>query len=95
MIYFKQGEYEQALPLYQQGLAINEKTLGLEHPQTATNLQNIAKLYQAQGKYKEVQPLYKQALAIVKKTLNKEDPLYKRVCENYSSLLEEMKQIQA
>ena len=45
--------------------------------------------------YNEAQPLFERALAIVTKLLSREDPLYKRVCENYASLLEEMKQTQA
>jgi len=42
-----QGKYAEAEPLYQRALAISEKTLGPEHPQVATSLNNLALLYQS------------------------------------------------
>ncbi len=51
MVYTDQGKYEEAEPLYQRSLAIEEKALGPEHPQVATSLNNLALIYQAQGKY--------------------------------------------
>ena len=49
------------------GLAIREKALGPEHPDTATSLNNLALLYQATGAYAQAEPLYKRALAIRRK----------------------------
>ena len=54
----------QAEPLYKRALAIREKQLGPEHPDTATSLNNLAGLYHAQGKYEQAEPLYQRALAI-------------------------------
>ena len=45
------GQVRQAEPLYQRALAIREKALGPEHPDTATSLNNLADLYRDQGKY--------------------------------------------
>ena len=50
ILYFYQGKYEQAEPLYQRALAIYEQQLGALHPNTATSLNNLAALYNTQGK---------------------------------------------
>ncbi len=38
-------------------LAISEKTLGTEHPDVATSLNNLAELYRAQGRDHEAERL--------------------------------------
>ncbi len=53
-------------------LAIDEKTLGHDHPGVATDLNNLGLLYTAQGKYTEAEPLHKRALAIREKALGPE-----------------------
>ena len=45
-----QGKLEDALPMYQRALRIDEKTYGPEHPDVAIFLNNIAMLLKAQGK---------------------------------------------
>ena len=44
-----QGDLAGARPLYERALAIFEKALGPEHPDTARSLNNLASLLQAQG----------------------------------------------
>ena len=44
-----QGDLAGARPLFERALAIREKVLGPEHPDTATSLNNLASLLQAQG----------------------------------------------
>jgi Tetratricopeptide repeat len=44
-----QGDFAEARPLYERALAIREKVLGPEHPDTATSLNNLALLHQAPG----------------------------------------------
>src|SRR5262249_39310648 len=44
-----QGDFMGARPLYERALAINEKVLGPEHPETATSLNNLARLLHDQG----------------------------------------------
>ena len=41
------AQYEQAKPLYERALAINEQVLGPNHPDTASSLNNLAELYEA------------------------------------------------
>ncbi|MCZ6661119.1 MAG: tetratricopeptide repeat protein, partial [bacterium] len=50
-------------------LAINEKTLGTDHPDVALSLNNLALLYFAQGQYAQAEPLYNRALGILEKTV--------------------------
>ena len=46
-----QGDLAGARPLYERALAIREKALGPEHPDTAQSLNNLAVLLQAQGDF--------------------------------------------
>jgi Tetratricopeptide repeat len=57
LLYYGQGQYAKAEPLYQRSLAIAEKALGPEHPEVATSLNNLAALYRAQGQYAKAEPL--------------------------------------
>jgi tetratricopeptide (TPR) repeat protein len=68
------GRYEESEPLFKRSLAICEKALGPEHPDTATSINNLAELYRAQGRYEESEPLYKRSLAISEKALGPEHP---------------------
>ena len=69
-----QGDLAAARPLFERALAINEKALGPEHPDTATSLNNLASLLQAQGDLAGARPLLERALAIREKALGPEHP---------------------
>lgn len=43
-----QGKYAEAEPLYRRALAIQEKTLGPEHPKVAASLNNLAGVLRSQ-----------------------------------------------
>ncbi|MDZ7292318.1 MAG: tetratricopeptide repeat protein [candidate division KSB1 bacterium] len=43
-------------------LAIREKQLGLDHPQVATSLNNLAELLRAQGNYAEAESMYRRGM---------------------------------
>ena len=45
---FPQGKYDEAKPLYERAIAIGEKTLGPDHPNVATLLNNLAGLLSSQ-----------------------------------------------
>ncbi|CAM9696271.1 unnamed protein product [Ectocarpus sp. 12 AP-2014] len=60
---------EQADPLNKRALAIWEKSLGSDHPQVATGLNNRAALLELQGEYDEARSLYLRAIEIGEKTL--------------------------
>ena len=51
-----------AEPLYRRALAIDEKSLGPEHPKVATNLNNLAELLRAINRLAEAaEPLYRRS----------------------------------
>ncbi len=89
-IYRSLGEYSKALLWLEQSLAIREKVLGLEHPDTATSYNNIGAVYQAQGEYSEALRYYQKALAIREKALGLEHPdtatSYNNIGEVYRSI---------
>jgi hypothetical protein len=64
--------YSQALPLLRDALAICEKSLGPEHPDTVESLNNLASLLRAQGDFAAGRPLCERALAICEKALGPE-----------------------
>jgi tetratricopeptide (TPR) repeat protein len=68
------ARYVEAEPLFQRALAIYEKALGPDHPDTATSLNNLAALYDDQGRYAEAEPLHQRALAIYEKALGPDHP---------------------
>ena len=71
---YQAGRYQEALPLAQRALEINEKALGPEHPDTAASLNNLAGLYEAMGAYEKALPLYQRALKIREKALGPDHP---------------------
>ena len=56
-----QGRYGEAEPLYKGALAIWEKTVGPEHPQVATNLENYAALLHKTGREAEAEEMETRA----------------------------------
>jgi tetratricopeptide (TPR) repeat protein len=90
-LYKDQGNYAEALPLYQRALAIFEKVLGLEHPSVVISLSNLAVLYKDQGNYAEALLLHQRALAIREKVLGKDHPNTLTILNNCNILLDEIK----
>jgi tetratricopeptide (TPR) repeat protein len=68
------GRFAEAEPLYERSLAILEKSLGGDHPDVATSLNNLAVLYKNQGRLAKAKPLYKRSLAIREKSLGSDHP---------------------
>jgi tetratricopeptide (TPR) repeat protein len=64
----------EAEPLLQRALSLNERVLGVEHPDTATNLNNLGDLYWMQGKHTEAELLYQRALSLRERVLGVEHP---------------------
>ncbi len=54
------GQYEQALPLHQQALEIRGKSLGTDHPNYASSLNNLAVLYRSMGQYEKAIAYHQQ-----------------------------------
>jgi CHAT domain-containing protein/tetratricopeptide (TPR) repeat protein len=68
------GQYREAESLQQRVVAIHEKTLGLENPQTATSLSNLANVYYLQGKFGDAERIHRRVLAIREKILGPDHP---------------------
>ncbi|CAN0586242.1 unnamed protein product, partial [Ectocarpus sp. 12 AP-2014] len=83
----RQGIYDKADPLYLRAIEIGEKTLGPDHPDLATWLNNRARLLKAQGKYEEAEPLYKRSLAIDEKVYDPDHPAAATYLNNWAWLL--------
>ena len=73
-LYYSQGRYDKAEPLFRKALEIRQTELGDRHPSTATSLNNLAGLYRLQGRYGEAEPLYVQALEIRQTELGDRHP---------------------
>jgi tetratricopeptide (TPR) repeat protein len=84
---YGRAAYSQAAPLLRDALAIREKALGPEHPDTASSLNNLASLLEAQGDLEGARPLFERALAIREKALGPEHPKTATSLNNLASLL--------
>jgi tetratricopeptide (TPR) repeat protein len=70
-IYYAQGNYAKAEPLYQRSLAMDENALGKDHLTVASDLEHLANLYSQQDNYKYAEASFQRSLAIQKKILGK------------------------
>jgi len=68
---------------------IKENVLGLDHPDVAISLDNLAELYRIRGRYAEAEPLLKRSLAIFEQTFGPEHPNVAAFLKNYAALLRE------
>jgi tetratricopeptide (TPR) repeat protein len=81
------GDYARAEVLYRRALAINEESLGPEHPYVAPILSNLAQLLQQKGDYTGAEPLMRRALAIQIKALGPDHPSVALDLNNLALLL--------
>ncbi|HWQ70499.1 MAG TPA: tetratricopeptide repeat protein, partial [Patescibacteria group bacterium] len=63
-LYFSDGRYARAEPLFQRALAIQEKTLGPKHPEVAATLERYAALLRKTNRAMEAAKLETRAQAI-------------------------------
>ncbi len=61
---YAKARYAEAERLYRRALAIGEASLGPDHPDVATYLNNLANLLRETNRPGEAEPLYRRALAI-------------------------------
>ena len=82
---YEAGKYLKATAIAERSLGWKEVKLGPEHPDTATSLNNLAKLYRAQGLYAKAEPLARRGLSVEFTLLQREAP-YLPVAERQSFL---------
>ncbi|CAF4246797.1 unnamed protein product, partial [Adineta steineri] len=86
----QQGDYEQAIKYYEQGLETFEKTLPANHPHVATSFNNIGEIYREMGEYSKALSFLEKALEIQETTLPKNHPSlaisYNNIGEAYGQM---------
>ena len=83
------GQYQEAETLHYRVVAIHERTLGKEHPTTATSLSNLGNVLYLQGKSKEAEAVHRRAFAIREKVLGAEHPDTATSMNNLANVLQE------
>ncbi len=83
------GQYQEAETLSYRVVAIHEKTLGKDHPTTATSLSNLGNVLYLQGKFKEAEAVHRRALAIREKVLGMDHPDTATSMNNLANVLQE------
>ena len=68
------GQYEEAETLHHRVLAIHEKTLGAEHPTSATSLSNLGNVLYLQGKFRDAEQVHRRVLRVREKVLGPGHP---------------------
>ena len=84
----------EAEPLMRRALDIDEQAYGKEHPNVATDLNNLAQLLQATNRMAEAEPLIRRAVNILEtfgEATGHEHPNLRAAIENYRKLLQAMK----
>src|SRR5271165_4355894 len=87
---FKQGKYQEAIPLAEKAVEITRRLRGPEDTKTATSLNSLALLYWKMGEYAKAEPLYQEALRIYQKVLGPEHPFTATSFNNLAALFMEM-----
>jgi tetratricopeptide (TPR) repeat protein len=78
----------EAEPLMRRALAIDEQSYGAEHPEVASDLNDLAQLLQDTNRLAEAEPLMRRALAIDEQSCGAEHPNVARDLNNLAQLLQ-------
>ncbi|MEZ4454597.1 MAG: serine/threonine-protein kinase [Nannocystaceae bacterium] len=68
-LHYARGDLEASQRLFEEALAINQRSLGENHPILADNLTNLADVHYARGDFDRARALYEQSLALSAATL--------------------------
>lgn len=71
---YQSGDHETATMAFERSLRHLERTMGSDHADVATALNNLALLYYSRGNVDRAEPLYRRALEIDEKVLGVDDP---------------------
>ena len=69
-----QGKYKEAAAAAEKAVALAERKLGTNHPDTLKSITNLASVYEAQGRYRDAEPLLKRAVAGFERALGNDAP---------------------
>jgi tetratricopeptide (TPR) repeat protein len=73
-IYYSTGQQQAELHLKQINVEAQKRTIGHEHPDTLSSMNNLANSLNSQGRYQEAANLCEEVLAVQKRTLGHEHP---------------------
>ena len=85
-VYSSRGRYAEAELLFQRALIISEESLGSDHPDTGSLMNELANLYISQGRYTEAEPLYNRSIINLEKTLGADHPDIAKLLNNLARL---------
>ena len=84
---FAKAAYSEAEPVMRRALAIDEASHGLDHPEVATDLNNLAGLLRATNRLAEAEPMYRRALQIDEASYGLDHPKMATRLNNLAGLL--------
>jgi len=90
MSLYAAGKHDRAVVVATKALAVAEKEMGADLPSVATDLTNLANLYEARGQYAAAEPLFARSLAIREKAFGKDHPDVVSNLENMADLYRKM-----
>lgn len=73
-VYTETGDYEEAKTLVERAMALDEQSLGPEHPDIAFSLNLLANIHTEMGDIKKAQSLHSRALSLRERVLGPEHP---------------------
>jgi tetratricopeptide (TPR) repeat protein len=94
IIFYLKAQYSLAEPLMRRILEIDEQIFGPDHPNVATDLNNLAQLLQETNRFQETEPLMRRALEIDKQNFGYNSPHVSRDLNNLAQLLQEINRLQ-
>jgi tetratricopeptide (TPR) repeat protein len=72
LIKSSRGKYDEAIPLYEEAIAINKRIYGERHPVVAVNLENMGSVYMRKGDFTKTLALLDEVLSIRESILGKD-----------------------
>jgi Tfp pilus assembly protein PilF len=85
-VLYIQGDLAAAQRLFERALTIDERVYGSDHPEVATDLNNLGTTLMAQGDTDAARSLLKRALLIQERMLGPEHPTTEMVRKNLAAL---------
>jgi tetratricopeptide (TPR) repeat protein len=87
VLFIEKARFDDAEPLIRRALEIDEASYGPDHPDVASNLNNLAELLRQTNRHAEAEPLIRRALEIDEKNFGPDHPDVARDLNNLAHLL--------
>ena len=88
--YYNQGNYERTIECFLEVKNIYERTLGTDHPDYATSLNNLGLIYDSMGDYAQAEWYYREAKSICERVLGTNHLSYATSLNNMGLLYKNM-----